>query len=71
MDDLSARFAEIPTGQWQVTARQALVTPLARQKQQRPAGFLVIGVNPQRKLDADYRGFWLEVEPGRPAFQTR
>jgi PAS domain S-box-containing protein len=57
LDDLTARFLDLPTGAWDRPARQALVVPLARQGQERPAGFLVAALNPYRRLDAEYRGF--------------
>ncbi|MFN7948111.1 MAG: ATP-binding protein [Blastocatellia bacterium] len=55
--DLSARFAALPTGPWDKPARQAAVVPIAQQGQERPAGFLVAGINPYRPLDLSYLGF--------------
>src|SRR5262249_52783420 len=51
------RFVSLPTGAWDRPPRQAVLAPLARQGQERPAGFLVAAVNPYRPLDAAYRGF--------------
>ena len=57
VDDLRARFDEIPLGSWDKPARQAVLVPIARQGQERPAGFLVSAVNPYRSFDARYQGF--------------
>ena len=57
VDDLAARFAAIPTGPWDKPARQAVIFPIAQQGQDRPAGFLIAGVNPYRSFDAAYSGF--------------
>lgn len=39
----------------------ALVLPVAQAGQERPIALLVVGVNPQRALDATYRGFFTLV----------
>jgi PAS domain S-box-containing protein len=57
VDDLPARFAAIPTGPWDKPARQAVIFPIAQQGQDRPAGFLIAGINPYRPFDAAYSGF--------------
>jgi PAS domain S-box-containing protein len=57
VDDLPARFADLPTGAWPEPPTQALLVPLRRQDAVRPLGFLVAAVNRYRRLDADYRGF--------------
>jgi GAF domain-containing protein len=57
LGDPSGRFGALPTGPWDKPARQAVVIPIAHQGQDRPAGFLVAGINPYRPLDAAYRGF--------------
>lgn len=57
VDHLRRRFGEVPTGPWDIPPRLALLVPLAGQGQDRPAGFLVAGVNPYRPLDAAYKGF--------------
>jgi PAS domain S-box-containing protein len=54
---LSARFPDLPTAQRGRPPRSALLVPIAGQSQERPAGFLVAGLNPYRPLDAAYRGF--------------
>ncbi len=50
-------FDHVPAGPWDKAPRGALLVPIAQQGQDRPAGFLVAGLNPYRPLDAAYRGF--------------
>jgi PAS domain S-box-containing protein len=57
MSGLRTRFSELPTGAWNEPPNRAKVVPLVRQKQEAPLGFLVVGLNPFRPLDADYEGF--------------
>jgi len=57
VDDLATRFAAIPTGPWDKPARQAVIFPIAQQGQDRPAGFLIAGINPYRPFDTAYSGF--------------
>lgn len=57
VDDLSTRFPSLPVGPWDRSPTQGLIVPLAQQGQERPAGFLVVGINPYRRLDTDYIGF--------------
>ena len=57
IDDLTTRFAVIPTGSWDKPARQAVIFPIAQQAQDRPAGFLIAGINPYRTFDLAYSGF--------------
>jgi PAS domain S-box-containing protein len=57
IDNLASRFMSLPTGDWDQPPRQAVVVPIARQAQARPAGFLIVGVNPYRELDAPYSAF--------------
>jgi PAS domain S-box-containing protein len=57
LDDLQARFPELPTGAWDRPPSAALLVPIARQGQERPAGFLVAGINPHRRHDAGYGDF--------------
>jgi PAS domain S-box-containing protein len=54
---LVTRFEEVPPGPWDKAPREALLVPIAAQGQERPAGFLVAGLNPYRPLDGPYRGF--------------
>lgn len=57
VDDLAARFGDLPTGGWDIPPRPAIVVPIAEQAQNQPAGAMVIGLNPYRPLDDAYRGF--------------
>jgi PAS domain S-box-containing protein len=52
-----AGIAAPERGPWEVPASSALVLPLARPGQARPAGVLVAGLNPFRQLDEPYQGF--------------
>ena len=66
VDDVAARVGELPRGPWDKPARQAVLVPIAHQGQPRPAGFLVAGVNPYRRLDGTYVGY-LELLGGQIA----
>lgn len=57
VQNLTTLFDELPVGPWDIPAEEALVVPLAQQGQERPAGFLIAGINPYRKLDQEYTGF--------------
>ncbi len=49
-------FADLPTGVWSEPPAQALIAPLVQQVGA-SYGFLVVGLNRYRPLDAGYRGF--------------
>ncbi len=55
--DLGGKFAALPTGDWRVPPSRAVLQPVAKQGQERPAGFLVAGLNPYRTFDDAYAGF--------------
>ena len=55
--DLAPTEPPLPTGAWELAPVQALLAPLPQQGQVRPYGFLVVGLNPYRPLDAAYRDF--------------
>jgi PAS domain S-box-containing protein len=55
--DLEQKFDRIPVGAWDRPPRDAVLAPIARQGQDAPAGFLVAGINPYRRLDEAYLGF--------------
>ena len=57
VDALDRRFDHIPSGAWDKAPREAVVAPIARQGQDNPAGFLVAGINPFRRLGQGYLGF--------------
>lgn len=52
------RVASLPLGLANQPLREAVVLPLVAPGQSRPIGALVAGVNPTRRLDADYRTFY-------------
>lgn len=45
------------TGAWEVPAQRVAVVALSRPGKDRPAGALVVGLNPMRPFDDDYRAF--------------
>lgn len=57
VENLSAHFENLPSGPWDKPPDQALLVLLAQQGQERPAGFLVVALNPFCRPDADYLGF--------------
>jgi signal transduction histidine kinase/DNA-binding response OmpR family regulator len=57
IDGLAERFGALPSGAWDRPPAQAVAVPVARQGQERPAGFLVAAVNPYHPFDATYAGF--------------
>ncbi len=54
---LAARFADLPTGAWHLPPTQAVALPLAPSGEAGQAGVLIVGLNPFRQFDPDYRGF--------------
>lgn len=66
VDDLTARFEDLPGGAWDVPPVKALLVPLQGQGQEKPAGFLIAGLNPFRQMDAEYDGF-IELIAGQVA----
>jgi PAS domain S-box-containing protein len=57
VEDLSARFARLPSGAWDRPPERAVVVPLGEQGQSATTGFLVAGLNPYLSFDQEYRGF--------------
>ncbi|HEY4403468.1 MAG TPA: response regulator [Xanthobacteraceae bacterium] len=53
--DLPAGFTA--AGVWDKPPAQAAIVPIARQGQDKSAGFLVVGLNPYRRFDDSYGGF--------------
>jgi diguanylate cyclase (GGDEF)-like protein len=58
IDDLAARFGQLPPGRWHARPERAIVLPLSRTGQTQPYGILVAGVSPHRSLDERYRKFF-------------
>lgn len=57
VNGLASHFHDLPTGAWQTPPQHAVVVPLSQQGQERPAGFLVVALNPYRPFRTDYAGF--------------
>jgi PAS domain S-box-containing protein len=58
VSDLKSAFgAEIPTGPWTQAPEQAAILPILPTGETGRAGALVIGLNPFRLFDENYRGF--------------
>ncbi|HZP85733.1 MAG TPA: ATP-binding protein [Burkholderiales bacterium] len=57
IDDLPARFAQLPTGAWQQAPRAAISLPVILPGEAGAAAVLVCALNPHRSLDAEYRQF--------------
>ena len=57
LEDLEARFADLPHGPWHRAPMRALLMPIAAQGQAQPIGVFIVALNPFRPLDPDYRGF--------------
>ncbi|MFL9458714.1 hypothetical protein AB0758_47960 [Tolypothrix bouteillei VB521301_2] len=55
--DLEASFDNLPTGAWQQMPHQVVSIPIAASGQTGKAGILVVGLNPFRLFDGNYRGF--------------
>jgi GAF domain-containing protein len=49
---------DLPRGVWPEPVTEVVVLPIRAAGEDRPAGFLVAGVNPRRRLDGDYRSFF-------------
>lgn len=54
---LEARFGPLRCGPWPEPIHQAIVIPMAKPGQFRPAGFVVAGVSPRLIFNDDYQGF--------------
>ncbi len=57
VSDLEVSFGSLPTGAWQQPPHQAVVMPIAPSGQTGRAGILIVGLNPFRIFDDNYRGF--------------
>jgi PAS domain S-box-containing protein len=58
IDNLEQRFGKLPGGACDLAPTEALVMPIAESGKPDLAGFLVLGVNPRRKFDDNYQGFF-------------
>ncbi len=68
VDRLGDRWSSepLPSGAWNRPPEQAAVVSIRQQGHDRPAGFLVVGINPYRKYGEEYSGF-LELIAGQLA----
>ncbi|HET7564039.1 MAG TPA: PAS domain-containing protein, partial [Gemmatimonadaceae bacterium] len=57
IDDLVARFADLPTGAWNRPPTRAAVVSIAQTSRARPVGFLAVGLNPYRPFNEPYAAF--------------
>jgi PAS domain S-box-containing protein len=66
MTGLEERFGPLPCGPWPEPPKQAVVVPMAKPGQNRPAGFVVAAVSPRLVFTDEYKGF-LELLAGHVA----
>ncbi len=52
-----AQRPDLPMGAWDRSPVQAALVPVLGQGSERPLGAMVVGLNPYRPFDEDYRGF--------------
>ena len=55
---LSAEIPGIPTGAWKVPPHVVVLLPVNAGREGGPSGFIVAGVSPHKRLDADHLGFF-------------
>ncbi len=58
VENLAEQFGEIPAGVLATSLKQALILPVWASGQETLSGLLVVGVNPGRALDENYRNFF-------------
>ena len=56
--DLAEQLGPLPGGPWPVGAHAGILLPLMLPGLSLPAGFLLAGINPRKRLDAGYRTFF-------------
>ncbi|MBW4574113.1 MAG: response regulator [Aphanothece sp. CMT-3BRIN-NPC111] len=56
--DVETRFGALPRGAWDKPPAAAWVVPLTQSGQPQIVGFLVLGINPHRAFENEYRGFF-------------
>jgi signal transduction histidine kinase/DNA-binding response OmpR family regulator len=57
IDDLAARFADVPPGPWSDPPHTAVIVPIRSNKAHELAGLMVAGVSPRLRFDHQYRSF--------------
>jgi PAS domain S-box-containing protein len=55
--NLGSLFGDLPTGTWNRPPSQAVALPIGPLGQSSPSAILIVGLNPYRLFDDDYRGF--------------
>jgi PAS domain S-box-containing protein len=58
VQNLPARFTELPVGMWSEPAHTGVVVPIASNIAHRPAGVLIAGVSPRHAFDEQYASFF-------------
>ena len=58
LNDLTASFSGLPTGRWDQSPKQAVILTLRAPDENQVIGFLILGVSPHRRLDANYLAFF-------------
>ena len=58
VEQLSARFGELPLGRWNARPERAIALPLSHVGQSAPYAVLIAGISPHRAFDERYRGFF-------------
>lgn len=57
-EDLVQKYGKLPSGVWQKSPDKSLIIPITQSGQKHPHAFLKIGLNPYRKADEKYIGFF-------------
>jgi signal transduction histidine kinase len=57
VDDLASRFPRLPRGAWDEAPTRGAIVPFLQRGQEKPAGFIIVGLNPFRAFDAAYQNF--------------
>ena len=57
VEDIGARFADVPPGPWSDPPRTAAILPIPSNKAHEMAGLLVAGISARLKFDEQYRSF--------------
>jgi len=58
VDDLADIWGPLPSGAWTVPARSGAVLPIVMPGQAHPAGFVLAGVSPHKRVDRRYLAFF-------------
>ncbi|ACU61207.1 ATP-binding response regulator [Chitinophaga pinensis] len=58
IEELQAKYGQLPSGCWTISPDQALVIPVMQNGQDCPFALLIVGINPHRQLDEKYTSFF-------------